>query len=1115
MLGRLFKGKARGKVVEDPPARTAAVTAELPGDAVLGDAVNCVKVLGDAQAGVGVSKAKLAALCQRLAVIAPRVGSAEYVELTWKELADCCGSNVAAESIPVDNLAKLFKGYVSDDAQSKAKTKALIKKETASEELDEDIMLEAAFGGSTRRLCGSGLTRKNSDVMHDAVERWREFSDPVAVRAGNFDCILEGWRIYAPEFKWDSLNPDTCSGLEFASHVAECAKQHAAVQHDYLRRLSAGEFAFPRAALRDWVVQYESYSQGFTKQLSSVMDLLQDPAHRELLQENLDEENGSLEEEDGVQLLKQYGIDPESVRGVPHKELFSRFLQAVKRDIAEFSGLAGDDDVAHSPGKWLSKSMGALYKVNEEEEGDRAETLAYMLGALGAGTETIVSRIYAPVLAAVKANTELSPEEYAFLPLHIDIDDGHAQALNKVGGDIVGDSRRARLQFLLGAASALVFRKRFWDRMLVRALSPDWVVSKLPAPPPAPAPADTAAAAAAAEDDVSSTANTTSTATLYDKQSTRWVRDSPNVLSDYTGREALFELCAPVSGKRILDLGCGEGYCARQLRRKGAAQIVASDISAQMIQRARDTEAKQQLGGLEYHVCDARTLVDSLKQSGVSPLEGSFDIVTAVFVFNYVTIQDMLLIMSHVSKLLRPGGRFVFSVPHPCLKFWNRKQAGKPFYFQNDGENAHKGYFNRDSVAEGRIWTRDGQVLNVRSFHKTVADYLHAIRDSGLHLGEMRELTVTDTLLELDEDFFGPLHQVPMHIGFSCVMPAAPAAKAAPPALLWPAATTCAESVSIPWSSGALDEALACAQKMRSDRVSPDMYQVGMYGQMPALDAMGGALRQAIATRGAALVTALPLAALQQTHLDDEKLLALYVLLCAHSGLPFMTDRGRLHMVRDKGLDTKDDDVLFSHSNIQSGWHTDSTRLRVFPDVVGLMCLEPSPVAGEGALRLTSGVAAWHSLQAILPQFLLDELQRPVIRDLVEAGNGSPGEMDRLASIARNKDVLAQRIKRNSFPIFAVESAVNDASPLTCRYMREWIESGHKRAGVPLSPLLKLAMDVFDAVLESAFLGGSTIERRLERSEMAFTNNHVVLHDRTAFQKGSNRLQCRVWLDWR
>jgi len=139
---------------------------------------------------------------------------------------------------------------------------------------------------------------------------------------------------------------------------------------------------------------------------------------------------------------------------------------------------------------------------------------------------------------------------------------------------------------------------------------------------------------------------------------------------------------------------------------------------------------------------------------------GELDLVVAVFLFNYLTIAQTQECMTEVARVLRPGGRFVFSVPHPSFPYM--REPGYPFYFQVEG----KGYFSkRDRQFPGRIWKRDGSWLNVQLIHKTFEDYFNALKIAGFNtMPILQELRVTPEHIALDESFFSPLLDQPLHL---------------------------------------------------------------------------------------------------------------------------------------------------------------------------------------------------------------------------------------------------------------------------------------------------------------------------------------------------------------
>ncbi|QLE57401.1 class I SAM-dependent methyltransferase [Nostoc sp. TCL26-01] len=245
--------------------------------------------------------------------------------------------------------------------------------------------------------------------------------------------------------------------------------------------------------------------------------------------------------------------------------------------------------------------------------------------------------------------------------------------------------------------------------------------------------------------------NSHSTRTLYNQTASAWMREKPISLSDFTARPIVLGLCEPVAESRILDLGCGEGYCSRELRRRGAAQVHGIDISQSMIAAARLQESEDSLG-INYEVGCAT----ELQQFS----DGEIDLVVAVFLFNYLTIAQTQECMAEVARILRPGGQFVFSIPHPSFPYM--REAAYPFYFEVGGA----GYFSkRDQLFPGEIWKRDGSSLNVQLIHKTFEDYFQALNQAGFNtMPILKELRVTSEHIALDESFFGPLFDLPLHL---------------------------------------------------------------------------------------------------------------------------------------------------------------------------------------------------------------------------------------------------------------------------------------------------------------------------------------------------------------
>ena len=248
-----------------------------------------------------------------------------------------------------------------------------------------------------------------------------------------------------------------------------------------------------------------------------------------------------------------------------------------------------------------------------------------------------------------------------------------------------------------------------------------------------------------------------STEQLYDRHAGVWNRQEPVLLSDYTARPRVLERLGPVKGLTIWDLGCGEGFMGRQLLGHQPALVEGVDLSAVMVQAARDQagDAAFERGGpLRYRVGD-------LAQAEQLP-DGSCDLAIAVFLFNYLSLDATTAVLRHVHQRLKPGGRFLFTVPHPSLAFLCAQEP--PFFFDPAGQTYLQA---TDQQFEGMIWRRDGASNPVRSVHKTLADYVAALHQAGWTLlPHVEELGVSEAHLALDPEFFGPLEGLPLHLLF-------------------------------------------------------------------------------------------------------------------------------------------------------------------------------------------------------------------------------------------------------------------------------------------------------------------------------------------------------------
>ena len=115
---------------------------------------------------------------------------------------------------------------------------------------------------------------------------------------------------------------------------------------------------------------------------------------------------------------------------------------------------------------------------------------------------------------------------------------------------------------------------------------------------------------------------------------------------------SLLSMMGDLSGKTILDLGCGEGYFARSMKEKGAAGILGVDMSEELVNIAL-THEKQAPLGVRY-LCDDITKLHLEDQL--------FDTVVSTYVLSLAPNRDILYKMAMAAySHLKKGGAFYIS----------------------------------------------------------------------------------------------------------------------------------------------------------------------------------------------------------------------------------------------------------------------------------------------------------------------------------------------------------------------------------------------------------------------------------------------------------------------
>ena len=179
------------------------------------------------------------------------------------------------------------------------------------------------------------------------------------------------------------------------------------------------------------------------------------------------------------------------------------------------------------------------------------------------------------------------------------------------------------------------------------------------------------------------------------------------------GTEAEFRLLGNVSGKRVLDLGCGSGPAAVVFAKQGA-HAIALDSAPDDLAAAKKRCEREHVR-VELHQGDLADLAFMRADS--------VDLVFSAWAFNQVS--DLSRVFRQVHRVLKQGASLVFSVPHPSYDIIDDSDPEQPLLIR-------RSYFDRSPVDE--------------SGETPFGDHHHTLSD--LFMGLTRNNFRVDVLLE-------------------------------------------------------------------------------------------------------------------------------------------------------------------------------------------------------------------------------------------------------------------------------------------------------------------------------------------------------------------------------
>lgn len=183
-----------------------------------------------------------------------------------------------------------------------------------------------------------------------------------------------------------------------------------------------------------------------------------------------------------------------------------------------------------------------------------------------------------------------------------------------------------------------------------------------------------------------------------------------------------------ITGKSVLDLGCGTGIFTFLLEQYNPQKIVGIDLSDEMLHIA-EQKAKESKSKAEFLLGDAAKAFDYVN--------AEFDFVFSSTTTHY--IENLEMLFGNIYKCLKVGGTCILSVIHPVYSAMYPIEHGKEFPTDEEWNVRYLDKRKRAYIQPWIEYNDDFENQLSTSYHHTFGDYLNAIIKSGLQVEEISE----------------------------------------------------------------------------------------------------------------------------------------------------------------------------------------------------------------------------------------------------------------------------------------------------------------------------------------------------------------------------------------
>lgn len=229
-----------------------------------------------------------------------------------------------------------------------------------------------------------------------------------------------------------------------------------------------------------------------------------------------------------------------------------------------------------------------------------------------------------------------------------------------------------------------------------------------------------------------------------DKYNEHIIKPDDAVYHHYYEKPAIRAELPEMEGLSVISIGCGTGVDTHYLKENDADRVVGVDISAGMIDVAKNT-----YNDIEFYVMDMEQLNFEDK---------TFDLAYSSLAMHYVS--DWKTALSEAQRVLRPGSTYVFSCHHPIddgVEWFNEEnkrgnRLGKTVFKKTGERIIHGDYLSADYHGVRPI---DGMLgdMEIRIYQRPISRMVEEIIKSGFRIEKLVEPQPLEAMQEVDPDY--------------------------------------------------------------------------------------------------------------------------------------------------------------------------------------------------------------------------------------------------------------------------------------------------------------------------------------------------------------------------